>query len=63
MNNLGVCSTYSQWIFLVGREGGAHQKWYKVNEKAKCIILRSLDEVLQHEYMSLATTYGILSSL
>ena len=31
--------------------------------KAKCIILRSLDNVLQQQYVSIAMTYDILFNL
>ena len=34
-----------------------------VNQKTKCIILRSLDDVLQHQHVSMPTIYDILASL
>ena len=35
----------------------------RADQKTKCIILRSLDNVLQHQHVSIPTTYDILISL
>ena len=36
-----------------------YHSWHRPDKKTKCIILRSLDNVLQHQHMSMPTTYDI----
>ena len=37
--------------------------WHRVDEKARPIILRSLNNLLQQQHMGIANTYVILSRL
>ena len=37
-----------------------YQRWLKTDQKTKCLILESFDNVLQQQDMSIATTYDIL---
>ena len=38
----------------------AHQRWHKIDQKTKSLILRSLDNVLQNQHMSIVMVYDII---
>ena len=40
-----------------------YHSWQRADQKTKCIILGSLDNVLQHQHVFMPTTYDILVSL
>ena len=37
-----------------------YQRWHKMDQKTMCLILASLDNVLQKQHMSIAIIYDIL---
>ncbi|KAG8661844.1 hypothetical protein MANES_01G044150v8 [Manihot esculenta] len=41
----------------------AYQKWVKADEKARCYIMASMSNVLQHQYQNMDTAYDILENL
>ena len=41
----------------------AYQKWHKIDQKTKCLILRSLDNVLKKQHMSIAMVYDLFLKL
>ena len=41
----------------------AHQKWVKADEMARCYILASMSNVLQHQHQKMDTAYDILENL
>ena len=41
----------------------AYQKWYKTDEMARCYILASMSNVLQHQHESMHTVYDIMLNL
>ncbi|MCQ7012838.1 DDE-type integrase/transposase/recombinase, partial [Clostridioides difficile] len=44
-------------------EGGAYSKWVKADEMARCYILASMSNVLQHQHQSMATAYDMMLNL
>ena len=44
-------------------ERDTYHNWQNVDKKDKCIILESLDNMLQKKYFSISMTYDILFSL
>ena len=41
----------------------AYQNWRKADEMARCYILASMSNVLQHQHESMATTYDMMLNL
>ncbi|KAM3327212.1 hypothetical protein P3S67_002338 [Capsicum chacoense] len=41
----------------------AYDKWVKADEMARCYILASMENVLQHQHQSMTTAYEMLESL
>lgn len=41
----------------------AYDKWVKADEMARCYILFSMTNVLQHQHQSMTTAYAMLESL
>ena len=41
----------------------AYEKWVKAAEMARCYILASMENVLQHQHQSMTTAYNILKFL
>ena len=41
----------------------AYQRWYKTGKMARCYILASMSNVLQHQHESMQTTYDIMLNL
>ncbi|XP_057969481.1 uncharacterized protein LOC131158632 [Malania oleifera] len=44
-------------------ETQAYQKWIKANEMARCYIMASMSNVLQHQHQSMPSTYDIMQNL
>ncbi|XP_016493835.2 uncharacterized protein LOC107813136 [Nicotiana tabacum] len=44
-------------------EQKAYQKWVKADEMARCYILASMSNVLQHQHQSMESAYDILENL
>ncbi|MCQ7016889.1 retrotransposon gag domain-containing protein, partial [Clostridioides difficile] len=44
-------------------EGEAYRKWVKADEMARCYILASMSNVLQHQHQSMATAYDMMLNL
>ncbi|XP_019241520.1 PREDICTED: uncharacterized protein LOC109221498 [Nicotiana attenuata] len=44
-------------------EQKAYQKWIKADEMARCYILASMSNVLQHQHQSMESAYDILENL
>ena len=40
-----------------------HRKWVKADEMARCYILASMSNVLQHQHQDLPTAYDIMNNL
>ena len=45
------------------KEDEAYQRWQKANEMARCYILASMSNVLQHQHESMATAYDMMYNL
>ena len=41
----------------------AYQRWHKIDQKTKCLILGSLDNVLKKQHMSIAMVYDLFLKL
>ena len=41
----------------------AYQLWRKANEMARCYILASMSNILQHQHENMATTYDMMMNL
>ena len=41
----------------------AYQKWRKADEIARCYILASMSNILQHQHENMATTYDMMMNL
>ena len=61
--SLDIVLTSKELKWVTQEERDNYHNWQKVDQKTKCIILGSLDTVLQHQYMSMPTTYDILVNL
>ena len=61
--NLDIVLTSKELKWVTQEEKDNYHNWQKVDQKTKRIILGSLDNVLQHQYMSMPTTYDILVNL
>ncbi|WKA13445.1 hypothetical protein VitviT2T_030743 [Vitis vinifera] len=74
--NLDILQTAEEYKFVLSEvclekpgEGAtqdqikAHQKWVKADEMARCYILASMSNVLQHQHQKMDTTYDILENL
>lgn len=44
-------------------ETQAHKRWVKADEMARCYILASMSNVLQHQHQSMPTAYDMMMSL
>lgn len=49
--------------FSMQEENDAQSQWQKGDEKSRCTILGSLNNVLKQQHMNIVTTYEILLSL
>ena len=41
----------------------AYESWRKVDEMARCYILASMSNILQHQHENMATTYDMMMNL
>ncbi|XP_070019568.1 uncharacterized protein [Nicotiana sylvestris] len=74
--NLDIVLTAEQYKFLLDEvcpeksrddvtddEQKAYHKWIKADEMARCYILASMSNVLQHQHQSIESVYDILENL
>ena len=45
------------------KEKESYRKWIKADEMARCYILASMSNVLQHQHQDMTTTYDMMLNL
>ncbi|RVW64395.1 hypothetical protein CK203_062529 [Vitis vinifera] len=61
--NLDVALTIEELKWVTQEEMDNYHSWQREDQKTKCIIFESLDNVLQHQHVSMPTTHDILVNL